>query len=55
MTHQVTLTIIAAVKGDHVQQLAQLLETMGSDAANNPLIPYRQAIRRPLCASVATR
>ena len=39
MTHQVALTIIAAVKGDQAQQLAQLLETMGSDAANNPLIP----------------
>jgi len=40
MTHQVALTIIAAVKGDHVQQLAQLLETMGRDAANNPLLPF---------------
>lgn len=39
MTHQVALTIIAAVKGDHAQQLAQLLETIDSDAANNPLIP----------------
>jgi len=40
MTHQVALTIIATVQDCHIGQLKQLLETIGSDAANNPLMPF---------------
>jgi hypothetical protein len=40
MTHQVALTIIATVRDGQAGQLKQLLETIGSDAASNALMPF---------------